>query len=269
MAHEHVHSSGAHRERQFGAAFAIGIALNAAYFVAQIIYGLTAHSLALIADAGHNFGDVLGLVLAWAAMYLGKTRATPRRTYGLGRSSILAALANAILLLLAVGGITWEAIHLFTNPGAVAGKTVIVVAAMGILINGVTALLFLRGHKDDLNIRAAFLHMTADAAVSVGVVVAGLLIVFTGVHWIDPLTSLLINAVIVWGTWGLLRHSLALALDLVPPNVDPAAVRTYFEALSGVSAVHDLHIWPLSTTRIALTVHLEMPNGSGSDQFLH
>jgi cobalt-zinc-cadmium efflux system protein len=269
MAHEHVHSGGAHQDREFGGAFAIGIALNAAYFVAQIVYGLTAHSLALLADAGHNFGDVLGLLLAWAAMYLGKTRATPRRTYGLGRSSILAALANAILLLIAVGGITWEAIHRFTNPGEVAGKTVIAVAAIGILINGVTALLFSRGHKHDLNIRGAFLHMTADAAVSVGVVIAGLLIVFTGVHWIDPLTSLLINAVIVWGTWGLLRHSLAMALDLVPPNVDPVAVRSYFESLSGVSAVHDLHIWALSTTRIALTVHLEMPNGSGSDRFLH
>lgn len=269
MVHNHEHSAGAEQGTEFRSAFAIGIALNAAYLIAQVIFGIAAHSLALIADAGHNFGDVLGLLLAWAAIYLGKTRATPRRTYGLGRFSILAALANAILLLIAVGGITWEAIRRFNNPGEVAGKTVITVAAIGIVINGVTALLFLGGNKHDLNIRAAFLHMAADAAVSAGVVIAGILILFTGLHWIDPLTSLLINAVIVWGTWSLLRNSLAMALDLVPPNVDPVAVRSYLEALTGVTAVHDLHIWPLSTTRIALTVHLEMPNGSRSDEFLH
>src|SRR5437868_13743162 len=193
MAHEHVHSSGAHRERQFGAAFAIGIALNAAYFVAQIIYGLTAHSLALIADAGHNFGDVLGLVLAWAAMYLGKTRATERRTYGLGRSSILAALANAILLLVAVGAITLEAIRRFSSPGEVGGKTVMIVAALGIVINGVTARLFFGEHKHDLNIRGAFLHMPADAAVSRGGVVAAVIILFTPPHPIPPVRSLPTN----------------------------------------------------------------------------
>ena len=265
MSHDH-HS---HAPANLSTAFAIGVALNLAYVVAQIIFGIAAHSLALLADAGHNFGDVLGLLVAWCAIYLGKTKATPRRTYGLGRSSILAALANAVLLLIAVGGITWEAIRRFSNPGEVAGKTVIIVAAIGIVINGATALLFSGERQGDLNIRGAFLHMAADTAVSAGVVVAGLIIICTGWHWIDPITSLLINAVIVYGTWGLLRQSIAMALDLVPANVDPMAVRNYLEALNGVTAVHDLHIWPLSTTRIALTVHLEMPNGSGGDEFVH
>lgn len=265
MAHDH-HS---HATANLGRAFAIGVTLNIAYVIAQIIFGILAHSLALLADAGHNFGDVLGLLLAWAAIYLSKTQATARRTYGLGRSSILAALGNAILLLVAVGGITWEAIRRFANPGETNGQTVLVVAALGIVINGMTALLFSRGRKHDLNIMGAFLHMAADAAVSAGVVIAGLIIIFTDWHWIDPITSLLINAVIIWGTWGLLRHSLAMALDMVPANVDPIEVRNYLQTLNGVTAVHDLHIWPLSTTRIALTVHLEMPDGSGSDEFLH
>lgn len=265
----HSHPSSSDDREQFGAAFAIGVTLNIAYVIAQIVFGILAHSLALLADAGHNFGDVLGLLLAWGAIYLSKTPATERRTYGLGRSSILAALANAILLLIAVGGITWEAIRRFTSPGEVAANTIMIVAALGIVINGVTAMLFFRGHKHDLNIKGAFLHMAADAAVSAGVVLAGALILLTGWHWIDPVTSLVINAVIVWGTWGLLRHSLAMALDIVPPNVDPTAVRRYLEMLEGVTAVHDLHIWPLSTTRIALTVHLEMPSGAGGDQFLH
>jgi cobalt-zinc-cadmium efflux system protein len=265
--HSHEHSPP--EPAQFGAAFAIGIALNVVYVAAQIVYGISAHSLALLADAGHNFSDVLGLLLAWGAIYLGRTRATPRRTYGLGRSSILAALVNAILLLIAVGGITWEAIRRFNEPGEVGGRTVMIVAALGIVINGVTALLFVRGQEMDLNIKGAFLHMASDAAVSAGVVIAALIIIKTGWHWVDPVTSLAINAVIVYGTWGLLRHSLAMALDLVPANVDPTAVRNYLEMLKGVTAVHDLHIWPLSTTRIALTVHLEMPGGSESDEFLH
>lgn len=266
---DHSHSHNPPEPDQFGAAFAIGVTLNLAYVIAQIVYGFAAHSLALLADAGHNFSDVLGLLVAWCAIYLGKTRSTPRRTYGLGRSSILAALVNAILLLLAVGGITWEAIRRFSDPGEVGGKTVMVVAAFGIVINGVTASLFVRGQKSDLNIKGAFLHMASDAAVSAGVVIAGMIIIATGWHWVDPVTSLAINAVIVIGTWGLLRQSIAMALDLVPANVDPTAVRSYLETLNGVTAVHDLHIWPLSTTRIALTVHLEMPDGSGSDEFLH
>src|SRR5690349_16392394 len=212
MFHSHSHNDQHDATARFGRAFAIGVALNLVYVVAQVIFGLLAHSLALIADAGHNFSDVLGLLLAWCAVYLGKTRPTARRTYGLGRSSILAALANAILLMVAVGGITWEAIRRFGNPGEVAGNTVMIVAAIGVFVNGGTAFLFSAGRKGDLNIRGAFLHMTADAAVSAGVVFAGLLIIFTGWFWVDPVASLLINIVIIWGTWGLLRDSLSMAL---------------------------------------------------------
>lgn len=268
QAQNHSHDD-LHAPANYGKAFAIGMALNVAYVIAQIVFGIVAHSLALLADAGHNFGDVLGLLLAWGAIYLGRTRPTARRTYGLGRSSILAALANALLLLLAVGGITWEAIRRFSNPGEVGGKTVIIVAAVGIVLNGVTAMLFFGGHKRDLNIKGAFLHMAADAAVSAGVVIAGMIILLTGWHWVDPVASLIINVVIVCGTWGLLRGSMAMALDLVPENVDATAVRRFLEKQKGVTAVHDLHIWPLSTTRTALTVHLEMPNGPAGDIFLH
>jgi cobalt-zinc-cadmium efflux system protein len=257
-----------HFPQSFGTAFVVGTALNAGYVAVQLIFGVFAHSLALIADAGHNFGDVLALLLAWAATYLSSTPSTARRTYGLGRSSILAALANSALLLIAVGAITWEAIRRFSDPGEVGGKTVIIVAAIGIVINGLAALLFFAGRERDLNIRGAFLHMAADAAVSAGVVIAGLLILLTGLRWIDPVASLVVNVVIVWGTWGLLRDSLAMALDVVPANVDPDAVRKYLEELNGVTAVHDLHIWPLSTTRTALTVHLEMPDAAGGDVFL-
>jgi cobalt-zinc-cadmium efflux system protein len=269
MAHDHDHHGHSHAPKDFGVAFAIGTTLNLAYVIAQVVFGIIAHSLALLADAGHNFGDVLGLLLAWGASYLAKTRPTPRRTYGLGRSSILAALANGSLLLVAVGGITWEAIRRFNNPGEVAGKTVMIVAAIGILINGATAMLFFSGRKHDLNIKGAFLHMAGDAAVSLGVVVAGVLILFTGQNWIDPVASLVINAVIVWGTWGLLCDSIAMVLDLVPANVDANAVRRFLEQQNGVTAVHDLHIWPLSTTRIALTAHIEMPGGGAGDKFLH
>src|SRR5262249_13221483 len=267
---QHAHSHNHLRSpADYDDAFAIAVGLNFAYVVAQVVFGIAAHSLALIADAGHNFGDVLGLLLAWGANYLGKTRPTARRTYGLGRSSILAALANAILLLVAVGGITWEAIRRFGNPGEVSGKTIIIVAAVGIVINGITAKLFFSEHKHDLNVKGAFLHMAADAAVSAGVVVAGAVIILTGWHWIDPVASLAINAVIVWATWGLLRESISMVLDLAPKGVDVVAVRRFLETRDGVTAVHDLHIWPLSTTRTALTVHLEMPQGSAGDAFLH
>ena len=262
---EHSHS---HRPEYFGAAFAIGTALNVAYVFAQIVFGLIAHSLVLIADAAHNFGDVLGLLLAWGASYLSRTRPTPRRTYGLGRSSILAALTNAILLLVAVGGITWEAIRRFSNPGHVGGKTVILVAILGVVINGLTAMLFFPGRKRDLNIKGAFLHMAADAAVSAGVVIVGIILIFTGWVWIDPVASLVINAVIVWGTWSLLRDSLAMALDVVPASVDPGAVRKYLESQAGVTAVHDLHIWPLSTTETALSAHLVKPDAEIDDKTL-
>src|SRR6516165_5569005 len=243
MFQAHSHNDHHAATEKFGSAFAIGVSLNLLYVVAQVIFGVVAHSLALIADAGHNFSDVLGLLLAWCASYLSRTRPTARRTYGLGRSSILAALANAILLLVAVGGITWEAIRRFANPGGVAGKTVMVVAAVGVVINGLTAMLFFSGRKRDLNIKGAFLHMAADAAVSAGVVVAALLIIFTGWQLIDPIASLVINVVIVWGTWALLRDSLAMALDIVPESVDPVAVREFLAAQPGVTAVHDLHIW--------------------------
>ncbi len=270
--HEHGHHHGgpghSHAPANFGKAFAIGTALNLGFVVVQVVFGLFAHSLALLADAGHNLGDVFGLVLAWWASHLVKTRPTERRTYGFGRSSILAALANAVFLLVACGGITWEAIRRFGDPTPVAGGTVMWVAALGIAINAGTALLFMSGRKGDLNVRGAFLHMTADAAVSAGVVVAGVVILYTGWHWLDPVTSLLINAVIVWGTWGLLRDSTNLALDAVPVGIEPAKVRVYLEALPSVTAVHDLHIWGLSTTETALTVHLVKPDAEIDDGLL-
>jgi cobalt-zinc-cadmium efflux system protein len=254
--------------KDFGKAFAIGTALNLAYVVVQVLSGIFAHSLALLADAGHNLGDVLGLLLAWGAAKLTRTRPTIYRTYGLRRSSILAALANAAFLLIAVGGITWEAIRRLRQPGEVAGSTVIWVAAIGVVLNTLTAMLFISGRKADLNIRGGFLHMAADAAVSGGVVLAGILILFT--HWVvlDPIASLLINAVIVWGTWSLLRDSLKMALDAVPEGIDPIAVREYLSTQHGISAVHDLHIWPLSTTETALTVHIVKPDGIIDDSLL-
>lgn len=263
-----VGHSHAHVRRDFGAAFAVGTVLNLSYVLVQVVFGIAAHSLALIADAAHNFGDVLGLLLAWWASYLITTRPTARRTYGLGRSSILAALANAILLLVAVGGITWEAIRRFANPEEVAGKTVIVVAAVGVIINGLTAMLFFSGRKRDLNVKGAFVHMAADAAVSAGVVVAALLIIFTGWQLIDPIASLVINIVIVCATWALLRDSLAMVLDIVPESVDPVAVREFLAAQPGVTAVHDLHIWALSTTKTALSAHLVKPDAEMDDQML-
>jgi cobalt-zinc-cadmium efflux system protein len=265
MGETHDHS---HAPKDFGKAFAIGIGLNVTYVVIQVLFGIFAHSLALLADAGHNLGDVLGLLLAWGATRLAKTRPTAHRTYGLRRSSILAALANSVFLLVAVGGITWEAIRRLSNPGEVAGTTVIWVAAIGVVLNTITALLFMSGRKRDLNIRAAFSHMAADAAVSGGVVLAGIAIVLTGRVLLDPIASLVINGVIVWGTWSLLRDSLKMALDLVPESVDPIAVREYLSSQPGVSAVHDLHIWPLSTTETALTAHIVKPDGRIEDAFL-
>ena len=270
--HDH-HSHGGsghthHLPATFGKAFAIGITLNMVYVVAQVLFGLAAHSLALLADAGHNLGDVIGLLLAWGASTLAKRQPTPRFTYGLRRSTILASLANAILLLVAVGGITWEAIRRFGQNEQVAGITVIWVAALGVVVNGVTAMLFASGRKSDLNIKGAFLHMAADAAVSAGVVVAGLVILFSGWWWIDPVVSLLINAVIVWGTWGLLRESLDMTMDAVPPGVDVPGVQNYLRSLPGITDFHHLHIWPLSTTETALTVHLVKPQTEGDDDLL-
>jgi len=236
--------------------------------VAQVLFGLFAHSLALLADAGHNLSDVLGLFMAWGASRLAQRAPTMRYTYGLRRSSILASLANAILLLVAVGVITWEAIRRFWEPTSVAGLTVIWVAALGIVINGFTAMLFASGRKGDLNIKGAFLHMAADATVSAGVVVAGIVILLSGWWWLDPVVSLIINVVIVWGTWGLLRDSVNMALDAVPPEVNVATVQNYFRTLSGVTDFHHLHIWSLSTTQCALTVHLIKPQSGGDDELL-
>ena len=257
-----------HFPATFGKAFAIGITLNILYVLAQVLFGLAAHSLALLADAGHNLGDVMGLGLAWGASVLAQRKPSSRYTYGLRRGTILASLANAILLLVAVGGITWEAIRRFGEHEKVAGITVIWVAALGVLINGVTAMLFASGRKNDLNIKGAFMHMAADAAVSVGVVVAGLVILLSGWWWLDPAVSLLINAIIVWGTWGLLRDSLDMTMDAVPPGVDVPVVQSYFRDLPGITGFHHLHIWPLSTTETALTVHLVKPQADGDDALL-
>lgn len=269
--HSHHHHGGhghSHAPASFGGAFAVGTALNLGYVFVQIGYGLYAHSLALLADAGHNFSDVVGLVLAWWASRLVKSLPTARHTYGMGRSSILAALANAGFLLVAIGGISWEAVRRLAHPAPVAGETIMWVAAVGILVNAGTALLFMRGRKDDLNIRGAFLHMAADAVVSLGVVLAGGAILLTGWLWLDPAVSLAVNAVILWGTWGLLKDSLNLALDAVPEGIRVAEVRAYLASLPGVKEVHDLHIWALSTTQTALTVHLVRPDAAMDDGLL-
>ena len=240
--------------------------------VAEVVFGLAAHSVALLADAAHNLGDVLGLLLAWGAAWLGRRHPTRHRTYGYGRSSILASLTNAVVLLVGVGGITVEAVRRLivgVAPGEVGGKTVMIVAAVGILVNGVTALLFARGQKGDLNVRGAFLHMAADAAVSAGVVISGLVILLTGWAWLDPVVSLGIAALILISTWELLRDSLNLTLDKVPENVDAEKVLAYLAALPGVSEVHDFHIWPLSTTETALTAHLVRPRAGTDDVFVH
>jgi cobalt-zinc-cadmium efflux system protein len=258
-----------HEHHDFGRAFAIGVTLNVVYVVAQVASGIFGHSLALLADAGHNFGDVLGLALAWCASYLTKRPATARRTYGWRRTSIMAALVNAIVLLLTVGALTLEAVRRFSHREEVDAQIVIIVAAVGVLLNGATAWLFAHGRKHDLNIRGAFMHMAADAAISAGVVVAGIAIYFSGWSWLDPLTSIIINVIIVIGTWSLLRDSFNLAMDAVPEHVDLVAVRKYLGELPSVSAVHDLHIWAMSTTEVALTAHLVMPNEPAGDEFLH
>ncbi|MET0906589.1 MAG: cation transporter [Bradyrhizobiaceae bacterium] len=266
----HAHGPGGHvhAPANFGKAFAIGIALNTAFVVVEAVYGYAAGSMALVADAGHNLSDVLGLIAAWTAAVLSQRAATPRYTYGLKGSSILAALFNAVFLLVAVGAIAWEAVLRLFNPEPVTEITVIVVATIGIAINGATAWLFASGRNSDLNIRGAYLHMVADAAVSVGVVIAAIVIMFTGWLWIDAGTSLVICALIVWGTWSLLRDSTAMSLAAVPRGIDPGAVRSYLEKCAGVADVHDLHIWPMSTTEVALTCHLVIPTGAPGDAYL-
>ncbi|MDE2581688.1 MAG: cation transporter [Rhodospirillales bacterium] len=267
--HDHDHHHHVHAPASYGRAFAIGIALNVAYVLAEAGYGVGAHSLALLADAGHNLGDVLGLFGAWLAVHLGTRRPSRRFTYGLGGASILAALGNAVLLLLVTGGIAWEAIRRLAEPEPVASAVIMVVSAAGIAVNGVTALLFLSGRKTDLNLRGAFLHMAADAAVSAGVVLAGGLILLTGWERVDPAASLLVSAVIVLGTWSLLRDAVSLALGAVPEGVDQDAIARYLAGLPGVAEVHDLHIWPLSTTETALTAHLVLDDATDGASLLH
>lgn len=260
--HRHGHHGAhGHMPTNFSRAFAFGIALNITYIVIEVIYGLLAGSMALLADAGHNLSDVLGLVVAWAGAELGKRPPSKRFTYGLGGSSILAALLNGLFLLVACGAIALAAIERFSTPSPIASTTVIIVASIGILINFATAMLFVRGQKEDINIRGAFLHMMADAGVSAGVVVGGIAIYFTGLNWIDPLISLLIVALIFWSTWGLLTEAVRMSLAGVPRNIDVEEVRAYLASLPSVQAVHDLHIWPMSTSETAMTAHLILPVG--------
>lgn len=266
--HGHGHAGHTHAPASFGSAFAIGITLNTIFIIVEAVYGYASNSTALIADAGHNLSDVLGLIVAWIAVILSKRPPSVRYTYGLRGSSILAALFNAVFLLIAVGAIGWQALLRLFNPEPVAEMTVMIVAAIGIGINGFTALLFASGRKSDLNIRGAYLHMAADAAVSAGVVIAALIIMLTGWVWLDAVVSLLIVGVIVWGTWGLLRDSTAMSLGAVPSGIDPVAVRQYLEQRPGVTEVCDLHIWPMSTTESALTCHLVIPSGHPGDAFL-
>lgn len=258
-----------HPQPDFNRAFAIGVTLNVIFVAIEFVFGLYAQSLALITDAGHNLSDVVGLLLAWGANYLATRRPSLRRTYGFSRATILASMFSGLLLLLAVMMIGWEAVNRFLNPVEPAGKTIMVVAGIGVIINAATAWLFVSGKDHDLNIRGAYLHMAADALVSLGVVVSGFIIWQFGLIWFDPLSSLLIAGVIFWSTWALLRDSLNLALDAVPADLDPVIVRQWLLARPGVTGLHDLHIWATSTTETALTAHLLMPNPPRNDDFLH
>ncbi|MFA5921451.1 MAG: cation diffusion facilitator family transporter [Methylococcaceae bacterium] len=269
--HNHNHSKEHHhhaRPKNQGRVFVITIVLNMAFVVIEFAYGFIANSTALMADAGHNISDVLGLLLSWGAVILTRKPPSERYTYGLRSTSILAALANAMLLLVACGAIALEAIQRFSQPPTVASLTVSIVAGIGIVINGLSAWLLMKGSKEDLNIRGAYLHMAADTAVSLAVVIAGIAMFYTGWFMLDPIISLLIVIVIVIGTWSLLRDSMQLALSAVPAKVDALAIDTYLRELAGVTDIHDLHIWGLSTTESALTVHLVMPNGHPGDIFL-
>ncbi len=265
-AHDHHHH---HGPTDYGRAFAIGVVLNVVFVAVEALAGWSANSLALLADAGHNLSDVLGLLIAWGALHLSRQRPTERRTYGLRRSSILAAVFNAIVLLIAIGAIAWEAFGRLFHPAPVAGDTVMIVAAVGIMINGLTAALFASGRKSDVNIEGAFLHMASDAAVSVGVLIAGAVIRFVGWTWLDPVVSIQIVLVIAIGTWDLLRRSFDLAMDAVPASIDPAAVRDYLAGCPGVCDIHDFHIWAMSTTETALTAHIVRTTPGPDDAFLH
>lgn len=263
--HHHHH----HSTPDYNRAFGVGVALNLVFVVIEFSYGVFADSLALITDAGHNLSDVVGLLLAWGATYLAGKQPSLRRTYGYSRATIIASMFSGLLLLAAVVIIGWEAVHRFFEPAQPAGKIIMVVAGIGVVINSVTAWFFVSGKDHDLNIRGAYLHMAADALVSLGVVISGFVIWKYGLNWFDPLSSLMIAAVILWSTWGLLRDSLNLAIDAVPRNVDPHEIRKWIAAQPGVVGMHDLHIWPMSTTDTALTAHLLMPHPPDSDVFLH
>lgn len=267
-AHHHGHSHGHHHgPANFDRAFAIGIAANLLFVAIEAFYGWRVDSLSLLADAGHNLGDVAGLVMAWGGAFAGKLRPDARYTYGWKRASILAAFVNAVVLLFAMGSLAWAAVGRLEDPAATDGVTVMVVAGIGIVVNLGTALLFMRGRHDDLNIRGAYLHMASDALVSAGVVGVGALVLATGWRWLDPVASLLIALVIVLGTWGLFRQSLRLMFDAVPEHIDPLAVRALLDDLPGVTRVHDLHVWATGTTQVALTAHLVMPAGHPDDPF--
>lgn len=275
-AHDHPHDKGhhhahghSHAPASFGRAFAVGITLNAAYVALEVVYGLITGSLALLADAGHNASDVLSLLIAWGAVMLAKRPPGGRYTYGLRRSPILASLLNALLLLVAIGIIVAEAVQRIGNPADISGTTVFWVAAVGLVVNTGTALMFASG-THDLNIRGAYLHLMADAGVTLGVMVAGILIMLTGATWLDPVISLLIAAVVLWSTWGLLRGALEFSLDAAPESIDLVGIEAYLRGLPGVESIHDLHVWPLSTTQTALTAHLVIPGGvARPDSLLH
>ena len=272
--HDHGHGHGAgghghsHAPADFGPAFAIGVGLNSAFVLVEALFGFLSGSMALVADAGHNLSDVLGLLIAWAASVAAKKPPSARFTYGLKSSTILAALANATLLVIAIIAILYETVDRLMDPVEPEGWTMVWVAGIGIVINTATALMFMRGRHSDINIRGAFLHMAADALVSLGVVIAGIAILLTGAIVIDPIVSFVIVLVIGWGTWGLLKDSVKMGLHAVPEGISEADVRGYLTGLEGVAAVHDLHIWPMSTTETALTAHLVMPQGHPGDAFL-
>lgn len=266
--HDHSHGHAHGPPKDFGRAFAVGIFLNVIFIVVETTFGFLANSVALLADAGHNLSDVLGLIIAWIGAIMAKRTSSRRFTFGLKKASILAALFNALILLVAVGAIVFEAIKRFYDPAPVAGGTVMIVAGIGILINGVTAMMFMSGRNHDINIRGAYLHMAADAGVSAAVVVAGLAITLTGALWVDPLMSLIVAVVIFWGTWGLLKDSVWMSLAGAPKGMDLDKVEAALAGLPGVTAVHDLHVWHMSTTEIALTAHLTAPKGDADGSLL-
>ncbi len=265
MGHNHNHS---HEVKNYNNAFLIGVLLNILFVIAEVIYGITGDSLALIADAGHNLSDVLALLAAWGAIWLSKKQPTPKFTYGFKKSSVLAALFNAVILLVAIGGIMWEAIRRINHPVNVNSEYVIIVAAIGVVINGITAFLFLSGRKEDLNIRGAFLHMAADALMSLGVVVSGIVIFYTGFNLIDPIVSLIISCIILSSTWSLLKDSVSMAMDSVPKHINIKNVVDYLKSFKEIEEVHDIHIWNMSTSEVALTAHVVRRNIKNNDDFL-